>query len=273
MRSRIDMDKGNAEQDKKFSWISWSPYIVFACAVALLLIYIDKFGTLGKAEKPDAWGQFGDYIGGLLNPLVSTFILVVAVAVWRLQKKEMAAMKQAMDNQTKLDMGLRLIEQTRGFVEKFSWNGSPQGRDSISLAIEGLASILNSGTWFDPSIEPSSQYDRLIVETNYYAALEPFAFSVLHVLSYQQLIDKQLEDADTAGFSLTRLAMDILGTSGALLALSTGVVRSNDPTVRRSCKLLFAYLDKRTKALAMDQNAIKFWNTFRETFAARCGVE
>jgi hypothetical protein len=52
-------------------------------------------------EAADKLGQFGDYIGGLLNPLISCFTLMVAIMVWRLQKSEMAETKKALEDQAK----------------------------------------------------------------------------------------------------------------------------------------------------------------------------
>lgn len=46
-----------------------------------------------------AWGQLGDYIGGILNPLISTLTLYVAISVWRLQKKELEETNQALTDQ------------------------------------------------------------------------------------------------------------------------------------------------------------------------------
>jgi hypothetical protein len=47
-----------------------------------------------SAEAADKLGQFGDYIGGLLNPLISCFTLMVAIIVWRLQKSEIKKSEQ-----------------------------------------------------------------------------------------------------------------------------------------------------------------------------------
>lgn len=50
--------------------------LLAALALALLLItvvvfaYIDQFGT-ERSPKQEAWGQFGDYFAGLLNPIFS----------------------------------------------------------------------------------------------------------------------------------------------------------------------------------------------------------
>jgi hypothetical protein len=56
-------------------------------AVAVLALYLFNFRTLSTDSAH--WGQLGDFVGGLLNPLVSACTLYVALRVWKLQKKEL----------------------------------------------------------------------------------------------------------------------------------------------------------------------------------------
>lgn len=77
------------------------PWVVAFAALALLVAYVWAFHKLPASENPPAWGTFGDYVGGLLNPLVSTFTLIVAVKVWRQQKIELAETKKALEEQAK----------------------------------------------------------------------------------------------------------------------------------------------------------------------------
>nr|WP_299214175.1 hypothetical protein [uncultured Allomuricauda sp.] len=50
------------------------------CLLALILIvgsYSLNFGKYGISESTENWGQFGDYIGGLLNPIISIINLAI----------------------------------------------------------------------------------------------------------------------------------------------------------------------------------------------------
>lgn len=85
--------------DGKF--LRWLPRIAGAWAVALIIGYAIIFRALPVNERPDAWGQFGDYMGGLLNPLISLFTLIVAVSVWNLQKTELLETRKALEEQAK----------------------------------------------------------------------------------------------------------------------------------------------------------------------------
>ena len=68
--------------------------IILACSgiVAFLFVfglYLYQFGAGGLSTKRDEWGQFGDYIGGTLNPLFTllTFIGILVTIV--LQAREL----------------------------------------------------------------------------------------------------------------------------------------------------------------------------------------
>lgn len=87
------------EQHKLERLPSALPWVIGGAALILSIAYIWVFHELPAKESPPAWGAFGDYVGGLLNPLVSTFTLIVAVKVWRQQKIEMADTKKALKEQ------------------------------------------------------------------------------------------------------------------------------------------------------------------------------
>ncbi|MCM3563354.1 hypothetical protein M3149_06860 [Hydrogenophaga intermedia] len=49
----------------------------------------------------DKWGQLGDYFGGLLNPVVASAALYLLALSIRMQRKELAATRQALDEQAR----------------------------------------------------------------------------------------------------------------------------------------------------------------------------
>ena len=62
-------------------------------AVVAIGFYVLWFGwhlDRDIAIQPESFGQFGDYIGGLLNPLVAAYALYWLTASVRLQKAELA---------------------------------------------------------------------------------------------------------------------------------------------------------------------------------------
>ena len=85
------------------SWAKewWLLVVPGTVACGAVIAYAVTFHALPLTENPVAWGTFGDYMGGLMNPLVSVLTLFVAISVWRLQKVELEKTKKAMESQAK----------------------------------------------------------------------------------------------------------------------------------------------------------------------------
>lgn len=82
----------------------WGLLLVPAvCAAVAIVTYAVTFRDLPATENPQAWGTFGDFLGGLLNPLVSTLTLFVAISVWQLQREELKLTRDELE-QTKRAM-------------------------------------------------------------------------------------------------------------------------------------------------------------------------
>jgi hypothetical protein len=79
-------------------WLLIIPVTLACMAVGA---YIFAFHAWPTHEVPAAWGTFGDFVGGLLNPVVSTLTLFVAIQVWHLQRKELEETKTVLAEQAK----------------------------------------------------------------------------------------------------------------------------------------------------------------------------
>lgn len=84
------------KQSTIFDW-RWLLAIPLLIAALAILIYAWTFSHLPHNQDPGAWGTFGDYFGGLLNPVVSTLTLFVAVAVWQLQREAIALQRSELE--------------------------------------------------------------------------------------------------------------------------------------------------------------------------------
>jgi phosphate/sulfate permease len=246
--------------------------LIVVVAVVAVGLYVYNFRGFPWSSDPGSWGQFGDYVGGLLNPLVATAALMVLLASYRLQKRELAEMKRAMDRQTKIDMGLRLLEQTRGMIDSFQHGANP-GQESFATVLTSIGTMLEMPVWFNPERGADSQFDNLILKSNWYSVLEPFGLSMLHIVTYLRKLDGELEAAELKTFSLARVATDHLGISGSILLLVVGAIATADDEKRETCKYLLEYVQQRSSWVAIvDVNVAKFWATFGETFASRFAV-
>lgn len=86
--------KVETELDALVRAVSLTPYVVAIAFLFLLAAYVISFGQNGWSTSPDSWGQLGDYVGGLLNPLVAVFALVALVTSVKLQRSELAATRE-----------------------------------------------------------------------------------------------------------------------------------------------------------------------------------
>lgn len=61
--------------------------VVLSCFV-MLIKYLATFGVQ-TSHSQEVWGQFGDFFGGILNPLLSSLTLAAVLVTMRLQSKEL----------------------------------------------------------------------------------------------------------------------------------------------------------------------------------------
>jgi hypothetical protein len=81
-------DREVAEAHSHVRKLTHLAYIGAAAAVVVLTVYATNFfGPL--SSKTESWGQFGDYVGGLLNPTFSFLALLALLATLGLQVREL----------------------------------------------------------------------------------------------------------------------------------------------------------------------------------------
>lgn len=67
------------------NWPFWFVVGVFAVATSF---YRDQFGT-SRSSDAAVWGQFGDFIGGVVNPMVGLVTIVLLLATLRSQREQL----------------------------------------------------------------------------------------------------------------------------------------------------------------------------------------
>lgn len=76
------------------------PFFAFlAMVVCILAAYGTWFGfhlKIPASESAETWGQFGDYVGGVLNPLIGGLTLMWLIRSVHLQKTELAETREAL---------------------------------------------------------------------------------------------------------------------------------------------------------------------------------
>lgn len=51
--------------------------ITAICFISIIGTYWANFHEYGRSNDPERWGQFGDYFGGILNPIISILNLII----------------------------------------------------------------------------------------------------------------------------------------------------------------------------------------------------
>lgn len=85
----------------------WQPpsgptWVVVFVALTVALVagaYVYRFGAHGLSAQTSTWGEFGDYIGGVLNPIVALAALGLLAYSVTIQKRELRAAHRALASQ------------------------------------------------------------------------------------------------------------------------------------------------------------------------------
>lgn len=80
--------------------------------VIMLGLYFIKFGFYPLSESPQNWGAFGDFLGGILNPILSFAALIVLIKTIKQNEK---ALKQ---NEEALSQNAKEMKYSRAELEK-----------------------------------------------------------------------------------------------------------------------------------------------------------
>jgi Putative phage abortive infection protein len=87
---RYEESKSKTETHPFENAVFWAGSALIVIVLASICIYVYRFHDFPWGSDPGSWGQFGDFLGGLLNPLVASVALLVLVASYSLQKRELA---------------------------------------------------------------------------------------------------------------------------------------------------------------------------------------
>ena len=101
--------------------LKWLPAIVSAAVLVLVVVYAAyawNFGQLGVSQSQEDWGQFGDFVGGIANPILSFFALITLVLTVGLQSKLLGLANEQLrvsrqelaDTRTELELARKAAE-------------------------------------------------------------------------------------------------------------------------------------------------------------------
>lgn len=88
------MDSETIDRHMKVTRILLAAVTVIVSVTFLLMFF--RFFELEKYASPEAWGQLGDYFGGVLNPIVGACTLYWLLISVRIQRTELGETRDAL---------------------------------------------------------------------------------------------------------------------------------------------------------------------------------
>ncbi|HEY9037267.1 MAG TPA: hypothetical protein VIM96_11215 [Pseudomonadales bacterium] len=89
-------DKENFDYRQLSNVLQVALLVVLAAFFIAIFIYCFVFSDGRLSSDQEIWGQFGDYLGGVINPIVAFMALMALVVSIRIQAKEMSDANKAM---------------------------------------------------------------------------------------------------------------------------------------------------------------------------------
>ncbi|HDS1603553.1 MULTISPECIES: hypothetical protein [Stenotrophomonas] len=74
------------------------PRLILGAAVALIAAYIWMFRA-NELGSPESWGQFGDFLGGSLNPLIGVVTVLLVLETLQVTRREASDNRAALEQQ------------------------------------------------------------------------------------------------------------------------------------------------------------------------------
>jgi len=189
-------------------------FVTLAFAFTVAGVYIFDFGHVERSADPARWGQFGDYISGLLNPVVATGALVLLFISVQIQRRELRSTRQALENQVDLlkrqeteSMFFRLLGLRDEVISSFSYGGSAHsiGNDQNQITFSGqralreLARNLSYTKLFvevreNPSESPEQASKLSSIAEEYSGMFLSYALTIRSVLNHLDTIPQDASE-------------------------------------------------------------------------------
>jgi hypothetical protein len=117
-------------------------WLVGAAFTLTIGIYLLNFAAAQQfllSPRQDHWGQFGDFVGGLLNPLVALFAFYWLTESVRIQKQELSATRAALENAAMESVRTRRADRFASLYDEVNENAFGEDMETVGLWIDTVA--------------------------------------------------------------------------------------------------------------------------------------
>lgn len=96
-------------------------FFISACVLigTALIPYIMVFAKNGVSNAPDDWGIFGDYFGGILNPLLAFLALIALLVTIKLQINELSITRKEFEKSSNALIAQQKLLERQNFENTF----------------------------------------------------------------------------------------------------------------------------------------------------------
>lgn len=173
---------------KDFRPLIWTTVIL---ALIPIFFYLYKFGSFTFSEDKAEWGTFGDYVGGILNPLISILTLGVTVYIaYSINEYEM-----------RRDREMKYEVDVKSYMELYQFFITPEFRETRVIAWYVLKKAIENPTYRDFIVKENyvSRYIDRMPRDKVYNTFKDFLYIADHPLDAQPVDKKDFLKQEALG--------------------------------------------------------------------------
>lgn len=213
-------DESKKDLDEQTNNVLAAAVVAALLAAAIAIgFYISQFSSNDLSTEVEKWGQFGDYFGGVINPvvgLITVFLVVMSISI---QRKELRAsieeMKAANIAAQKMSFEQSLFAWLENYhsqireIELDNRRGRKVLLDFYTLRLSPEKTVLLSGFYksLSPRVLNRTRSNEIFMQINPHANLDNEMAEVLFnaILKYTALYLAHRTDLDAPFRTLFRL--------------------------------------------------------------------
>lgn len=174
----------SASWSDMYRWTAWIVAIGVGILTALFLAYALFMSGLDFVKDPEAWGVFGDFIGGTANPILSFLTIVLLALTIILQAKQLETSSQ------ELRLSREELELSRAELRR-----SAEAHEHSEKALKAQASAAEATAQL-AAINALLDYYALEIERHRdknYPAADPRAIELKGLVRRRSVLKQRLE--------------------------------------------------------------------------------
>lgn len=160
------------------------PWTIVICLIPIV-VYILRFGQFALSENTADWGTFGDYIGGILNPITSFLTLLVTIYI----------AISINDYEKRKDEQAKKQDDIKAYLELYQYFTSAEFRQRRHTAWNVIRAALENENYRDFIIQETyvSRYTFRVQRKEVYEKFKAFLYTDKN-LNKKEFLHKESED-------------------------------------------------------------------------------